>query len=130
MARDQVSKRENLLNLAELTLVWLVFVAWFILVPRLPAQPFWLLLTSLLSLALQQYFSGVQHEAAHGNFLRGHPRPNEHVANWFASYIFSYPVSQYRIEHFRHHATSVWFVPEDRKPHPEPAPERASFTVF
>ncbi len=124
--RHPAMTRDNFLNLAELAMVWLLFIAWFIGVPRLSHQAIWLALTAVFSLALQQYFSGVQHEAAHGCFLLGNRRWNDRIANWFASYLFSYPVSAYRTEHFRHHENTLWFVPDDKETAPRAGP-RSTF---
>src|ERR1700745_1660555 len=99
--------RDNLFNLGELATVWVLFWIWcwftgsrLLSVSQLAAG----LGSALASLLFLQYLAGVIHEAAHGNFIQEHFSANDHVANWFAAYVFGYSVSSFRTQHFEHHA--------------------------
>jgi fatty acid desaturase len=107
--------RENRLNVIGLALAWTGFICWFILASHLPRQTLVLLLTAVVSLAMQQYIAGVYHEAAHGNFIQGNKRLNEFLANWFGAYTFLISVNAYRLIHFKHHNNKIFLVREDEE---------------
>lgn len=107
--------RENLRNVFGLTIAWIGFLCWFTIGPHLPYHGVLLALTPLVSLAFQQYLSGVIHEGAHALFIQRNRKLNELVVNWAAAYVFLYGLDAYRFEHFRHHRNTVFCVIEDRE---------------
>lgn len=110
--------REDSRNIFVLAIVWCLFVNWFVILPNTPYALAGLLITPLVSIMFQQYFSGVIHESAHRVFYRGSKKWNDRLGNWFASYVFLYSIDSYRQQHFQHHGNSVYFVANDLETYP------------
>jgi fatty acid desaturase len=130
MSTLRCTKHDNFKNILGLIWGWVAFLCWFLILPSTHFKTIGLYITPFVALIFQQFIAGVIHETAHGVYIKNSKFWNDFCGNWLASYLFLYDLDSYRVQHFKHHKNTLFFVPEDLETYSVASDEKTLIRKF